>query len=167
MKPNGIELYFFFNFWKINLIFTLHILSTHTHPSTLWLFHIPYLLPKPRSPRGCHHPHSSWPLNTLGSPISWRLGASSLNEHSPLLYVCCGPHSSWCMLPAWWYSVWKISGVQINWDCSSFFRIALLSFFQPSLIQIQGSVASVQWLGTNICLWLFQLLVGSSGMQSC
>jgi hypothetical protein len=42
------------------------------------------------------------PLNSLGPPVSWGLGASSLNEHrlgSPLMSVCWGPHISWCMLP--------------------------------------------------------------------
>ena len=62
-------------------------------------------------------PHHTWPLNSLGPPVSWRLGASSLNEHRPgslLLYVCWEPHISWCMLSVWWFSVWKISGVRIN-----------------------------------------------------
>uniref|UniRef100_A0A0V1KHF4 Uncharacterized protein n=1 Tax=Trichinella nativa TaxID=6335 RepID=A0A0V1KHF4_9BILA len=39
--------------------------------------------------------------------------------------MCQGPHISWCMLPA----------------SSSF-----------SLIQPQGSPASVHWLGVNICI---------------
>jgi hypothetical protein len=59
-------------------------------------------------------PHPTWPLNSLGSPVSWGLGTSSLNEHRPgipLLYVCWGPHIIWCMLYVWWSSVWKISGV--------------------------------------------------------
>jgi hypothetical protein len=72
------------------------------------------------------------------------------------------------MLSVWWSSVWEISGVQINWDCWSSYRIAiLLSFFQPSLIQQQRSAASVHWLGASICIWLFQMLVWSSRMQSC
>ena len=42
-------------------------------------------------------------------------------------------------------------GVQINWDCWSFYTIALLlSFFQPSLIQQQWSAASVYSLGKNM-----------------
>jgi hypothetical protein len=39
------------------------------------------------------NPHPTWPLNSLGPPVSWGLGVSSLNEHrpgSPLLYVCWG-----------------------------------------------------------------------------
>jgi len=35
-----------------------------------------------------------------------------------------------------------------------------------SLIQPQGSAASLHWLGAHICIWLFQLLVGSFGGQS-
>jgi len=49
-----------------------------------------------------------------------------------------------------------------DWDCWSSYRITfLLSFFQPSLIQQQGSASSVYWFGANICIWLFQLLVRS------
>jgi hypothetical protein len=45
--------------------------------------------------------------------------------------MCWGPHIRWCMLPGWWSSVWEISGVQVNWDCWSSYRDALLvSFFQ-------------------------------------
>jgi hypothetical protein len=67
------------------------------------------------SPTPCH-PHPIWPLNSLGPPVSWGLGASSLNEHrprSPLPFVCWGPHFSWCTLSVWWSSVWEISGVQM------------------------------------------------------
>jgi hypothetical protein len=112
-------------------------------------------------------PHLTCLLNSLGPPDCRGLGASSLNEHrprSPLLYVCWGPHVSWCVLPVWRSSVWEICGVQINWDCWSSYRIALLlSFLQPSLMQQQGSAASVHWLGANICIWFFQLLLGSFG----
>jgi hypothetical protein len=111
-------------------------------------------------------PHTTWPLNSLGPTVSWELGASFLNEHrpgSPLLYVYWGPHISWCILPGWWSSVWEILGVQINWDCCSSYSIALLlSFFWNSLIQPQGSGAAVHWFGVNICIWLFQLLLGLS-----
>jgi hypothetical protein len=137
-------------------------------PSTLWLFHIP--LPHPHIHVDVPNPYPIWPLNSLGSPVSWGLEASSLNKHrprSPQLYVCWRPHISWCMLSVWWSSVWKISGVQMNWDCWSSYRIPfLLSFFQPSLIQQQGSAASVHWWGTNICIWLFQLCIDSFGRQS-
>ena len=104
-------------------------------------------------------PHPTWPLTSLGPPVSRELGASSLNEQrsrSPLLYVCWGPYISWCMLAVWWSSVWEISGVQNNWDCwSSYMITLLLSFFQPSLIQQQG-------LGANIYIWLSCLLGLSS-----
>jgi hypothetical protein len=83
------------------------------------------------SPWGCPHayphPHSTWPLNTLGPPVSWGLGTSSLTEpiHSSLLlYMCvCGPHITWCMLPGWWSSVWQILGIQVNWDCWSSYKV--------------------------------------------
>jgi hypothetical protein len=62
-------------------------------------------------------PHPTWPLNSPGSPVSWALGVSSLNEHRPsrpLLYMCWGPHISWCMLSAWCSTVGEISGVEIE-----------------------------------------------------
>jgi hypothetical protein len=116
------------------------------------------------------HLHPTRLLHSLGPPVSWGLGASFLTEpipSSPLLDMYWGSHISWCMLPGWWSSVWEIAGAQINWDFWSSYRASLLlSFFQPSLIQPQGPAASVHWLGVNICFWLFQLLVESSGVRS-
>jgi hypothetical protein len=52
------------------------------------------------------------------------------------LYVFWGPHISCCMLFVWWSSVWEISGLQINWDCWSSYRVApLFRCFQSYLIQ--------------------------------
>jgi hypothetical protein len=122
------------------------------------------------SPHGFPHPPATWPLKSLGPPVSWGLDASSLNEHRPgrpLVYICWRPHISWCMLPVWWSSVWEISGIQINWDCWYSYRVALLlSFTQPLPNSTTGVSASVHWLGANICIWLFQLLVGSFRGQS-
>jgi hypothetical protein len=82
--------------------------------------------------------------------------------------VCVLGASYQLVYAVWWSSVWKILGVQINQDFWSSYRIALLlSFFQPSSTQPQRSAASVYWLGANNCIWLFQLLVGSLGGQSC
>jgi hypothetical protein len=139
-------------------------------PPTLSLFHIPYTSYLPT----CLHvnvptPHPTWPLNSLGTPVSWGLGASSRNEHrpgSPLLYLCWGPPISWCMLPVWWFNVWDISGVLIEtaWPpTGSPFSSASI---QLSLTQQQGSAASVHWLGAGIYIWFFQLLVRSFGGQS-
>jgi hypothetical protein len=155
---------FFFKFYlNFNLFFTLHIMLPTTP------IHIQHLFPTPCLHGDAPNPHPTWPLNSLGPAVSWGLGASSLNEHrhrSPLLYVCLGPHISWCILSIWWSSVWGNSGVQINWHCWSSCRITLLiSFFQPSLSQQQGSAGSVHWLGANICIWFFQLLSGSFGGQ--
>jgi hypothetical protein len=107
--------------------------------------------------------HCIRPLNSLGPTVSRGLGVSSLTEprnSSPLLFICWEPHISWCMLPGWW-SMSEISGFQVNWDCWSYYRVVhLLSFFQLFLIQPMESAAAVHWLGANICIWLFQLLVG-------
>ena len=74
-------------------------------------------------------PYPTRPLYSLGTPISWELGASSLTEprcSSPMLYMCWGPHISWCsMLAGWWSSGWEILGVQINWDCWFTYKINL------------------------------------------
>jgi hypothetical protein len=99
------------------------------------------------------------------SQVSWGLGASSLIEPRPsipLLYMCCGPHISWCMLPGWWSSVWEISGVQVSWELLIFLigppsSSASSSF---SLIQPQGSLSLVHWLGLNICTYTFSCLLG-------
>jgi hypothetical protein len=114
--------------------------------------------------------HSTWPLNSLGPPVSWGLGASSLNEHrpgSPLLYVCWGAYFSWCTLTFWWSNVWETSGSRlIETSGSPKGSPSSSASFSLSLIQQQGSAASVYWLGANICIWLFQLLVGSFIGQS-
>jgi hypothetical protein len=86
--------------------------------------------------------HPTRVLNSLGPPVSWGLGASSLTEPrpcSPLLYMCWEPNNSWCILTCWWSSVWEISGVQINWDGWSCYRVTLLlSFSQPFPNSITG-----------------------------
>jgi hypothetical protein len=79
-------------------------------------------------------PNPTWPLNSLGPPVSWGWGASSLIEHRPgcpLLNMCLGSHIIWYLLPVWQSSIWKISGVQTDWDCCSSYRVVLLSLFQP------------------------------------
>jgi hypothetical protein len=70
--------------------------------------------------------------------------------------MCRGPHISWYMVPGWWLSVWKISGVQVIWDCWSSYGITPSSVSSSfSLIQPQGSLASVHYLGVYIHIWLF------------
>jgi hypothetical protein len=146
-------------------------------PSTLWLFHIPYLLQPPVSTRMSlpqPPPAFTWPLNALGPMFSWGLDASVLIDHrpcSPLLYMCLRPNISWCMLP--WLVVQHLrvlggggsrlietAGPPTESPSSS----ASFSLF---LIQPQELAASVHWLGANICIWLFQRFVGSFGGQSC
>jgi hypothetical protein len=74
-----------------------------------------YLLPSPIQLSDCSTSHTSsrhtclhmdvpppnpiWPLNSLGLPDSWELGASSLNEHRPeVLYcMCVGGLKSACV----------------------------------------------------------------------
>jgi hypothetical protein len=149
--------------WLIDslIYFTFQTLSPTW--SSLWLFHIPYLLPQfsfiqDDVPTPC--PHITRTPHSLGPQISGGLGAFSLTESipsSPLLYTCWGPHSSWCMLPGWWLSVWEISVVKVNWDCWSSYRVSLLlSFFQL----FPNSTIGVT-IGSCTYLHLTQLLVGS------
>ena len=92
--------------------FTLHIPfpGPHIHPLTVQHPTPPPLPTRPHLHVDAPIPHPIWPLNCLGPPVSWGLGASSLNEHKPgsaLLYVCWCPHISWCVLSVWLSSVWN------------------------------------------------------------
>jgi hypothetical protein len=51
---------------------------------------------------------------------------TELRSGSPWLYMCWGPHTSWCVLPGLCFSIWEISGFQVNWNCWSSYRVALL-----------------------------------------
>jgi hypothetical protein len=140
-------------------------------PSTVRLFHIPYLLPNPYLHLDVPISHPTWPLNSVGPPVSWGLGASSRNDPVVLYCICVGGLLSAAVCCLFGGPVFeRFWEVQINWDCWSSYRIVVLrSFFQLSLVQQQGmfSTASVHWLGANMCNWLFQLLFGSSRVRSC
>ena len=136
------------------------------HPLTA-----PYAIhfPPPLSQHGCPQPLPHMTSKLPRPPVSWKLGASSLNEHRPSslsLFMCMGFHISRCMRSVWWTSVREISGVRLIellvllQDCSP---PQLLSAFPNSTT---GVSCSVHWLSANICIWLFQLLVGSFGGQS-
>jgi hypothetical protein len=131
------------------------------HPTPPPLPHVSTWMSPPPTPPDLQTP---WP------PVSWGLGALSQLEHrprSPLLYVCWGPHISWCMLPVWRSNVWEISGFQIETAGLPTGLPSSSASSSLSLIQQQGAAASVHWLGANNCIWLFQLLVGSSGVWPC
>jgi hypothetical protein len=70
-------------------------------PTTLCLLHISHLLPtQPHLHMDAPTPHTTSPLDSLVSPVSWGLSALSQNEPRPgssLLYVCWEPHISWCL----------------------------------------------------------------------
>jgi hypothetical protein len=117
--------FFFFFFCFLHSIFYLP-----NPPSDCSTSHISSL--PPCLYMGVPNPHLTWPLNSVRPPVSWELGASSLNEHRPgssLLYVCWQPHISWCMLSVWWSCIWEKSGwfnsaalasLQGNWFNLSF-----------------------------------------------
>jgi hypothetical protein len=164
-------LFLFFVIFKFTYVFTylfytLYFIPPIHPPTALHPITPPHLL----SPCGCPHTPCHLTSKLSGASSLLRLGASSLNEHrpsSPLLYVCWGPHISWCMLSVWWSSVWEISGVQVNWDCWSSYRIVLpLSFFQPfpnSTTGVSCFCPLAWWKYLNLTLsvayWVFQRAV--------
>ena len=81
--------------------------------------------------------------------------------------MCWGPHISWYMLPGWCSSIWEISGFQVNWDCWSSYRVALLlSFFQlsPNSITRVSSCCPLfgckhLYLTLSAACWVFRAVV--------
>jgi hypothetical protein len=104
--------------YYLNFFFTDQSLSPFW--SSLWEFLIPFLFPHIQEDVATPSTHTLCPARAphfLGPQVSQGLGASSLIEARPgcsLVYMYQGPHISWCMLPAWWLSVWGISGVQVS-----------------------------------------------------
>ena len=132
------------------------------------MFHIPYLLPTPVSMRMSPHthththtrPHPTRPLNTLGPPVSWGLGAPSQLNPDPAVLCCI------CIGGLISAGVYCLVGILVSERYRGSRLTAAPPTEQPSssassrfcLIQLQGPAAPVHWLGANICLWLFQLL---------
>jgi hypothetical protein len=86
-----------------------------------------------------------------------------------LCYICSVSHISWWMLIGWWSAVSDTKRVQVNWDCWSSHRVNfLLIFFQPLFNSNHRAqqLLSFGWVQLS-CIWLFQMLVGSSGVWSC
>ena len=103
--------------------------------------------------------HSSRPPHSMGPPVSWGLNASSLTEARPgstLLYVSLGCHGVCCMVGGTVSErSQRFSSVETySLPMSPHSSSASISFF-PS--QLEGSPASVHWLGAIICI--FQLIV--------
>ena len=70
MKPPLYSHFFlhFFLFFLFIFSYTPYFIPS---PSTLWLFHIPYLLPTPLSPCGCSQPPSHLTSKLPGASIPW------------------------------------------------------------------------------------------------
>jgi hypothetical protein len=114
------------------------------------------------SPSPCLHVdvpifHPTWTLNSLGPPVSWGLGGSSLNEHrpsSPLLYVLWGPHISWCLLSVWWsrsaaYVHWLVINIYIWLSC----LLGLLENSHDRSLFCECFIASVVVSGLGTSPW--------------
>ena len=111
----------------------------------------------PLSPCECPHPQPTWPLNPQDPPVSWGLGASSLNEHRfsiPLLYLCWGLLSAGvcCLFGGLVFERSQGSRL-IKWDCCTL----LLSFFQLSTNQPLGSAASVHGISFYLIILFIYL----------
>jgi hypothetical protein len=135
----------FILFYLLIFFYSPDFIPLPVHPLT-----VPH--PPPPSPRGCHHPTRPLPPQSLGTQVSLGLGAFSLTKHrpgSPLLYVFEASYqlvyASWLVarcLRDPWRSRLVETGLPIWSSASSSF----------SLIQPQGSAASVHWLGVGICI---------------
>jgi hypothetical protein len=159
-------------FFPLNILFHTqpHFVCSKSHISC----------PLPSLHVDVHTPHSTWSLNSRGPPVSWGLGASSLNElrpGSPLLYVCCGPHISWCMLPvfdrsqgSWWietvgtstgspFSSTSFSLPYINKRVSCFCSLVGCKYKHVTLSGVSWVFQSAVMLGT--LLWVFHSLSNS------
>ena len=161
-------MYLFYYYYLLLFLFSFSFYTPYFIPILVYLQTALHPITPPHFPVSTHT-HTGI-LNSLGPPVFWGLGASSLTESrpsSPLLYMCWEPHISWCMLPGWWSSVWEISGSRLIETAGPPTRSPSSSAFPNfSLIQPQGSAVSVHWLDVNICIWLFQLPVGSFRGQS-
>lgn len=145
----------FFSFFKFLLFFTVQTLSWCM--STLLLFPISHFLSIPSS-RGC----LSTPPDThsVKPQVSWGLGTCWVQIQQFFALYVLG--TGVCFLVVGSVSeksvgkgfrLVEISGLHM-WSPS----FSVSSSF--SLIQLQMSAASVHWLVVNICITLFQLLVG-------
>jgi hypothetical protein len=121
------------------------------------------------SPSSTHHPNR--PLNSVGPQVSSGLGASSLTVPDPrvLWCICVGGLISVgvCCLDSGWVSE-QSEGSRLV-ETAGFPIVSPLSSacFSFSLIQPQGSPASFYWLGVNICIRIFQLLIETFRGQPC
>ena len=103
-----ISIFFYCFLFKIYSLIFFTVQNLSASWLTLRLFYTPHFLPT-LSLRGCCNPPGpSRCPPSLGTQVSRLLGASFLIESrhsSPLLYMCGGPHISWCVLPGWCSSI--------------------------------------------------------------
>jgi hypothetical protein len=129
---------------------------------------VPHPIPPPPSPKGCpqHSPHPKVsPLPEASSLLRVRRIFSYWSQirQSSAVHVS---GASYQLVYAAWLVAQNLRdlAVQDNWDCWSFYGVALLlSFFQPFPHLTIGVLTSVHWLGVSICICLSQLLVGPLG----
>jgi hypothetical protein len=160
----------FLNFYLI-IFYSPDFIPLWLHPLT-----VPHhITPPPQlSPWGCpnaHSPHSTRSPHSLGPPVSWGLGIYHLwmnTDPDVLCCICFGGLISAVVCCLFGGPVFERSrGTRLIENAGP--PIVLpSSSISPcfSLHQPQGSASSVHWLGANICIWLFHLLLGSFTKQS-
>jgi hypothetical protein len=152
--------YFFQITCFFNITFTLFIVQSLPPPtqSTLpQLLIIQFLHSRVSS--GCPHPTPTRPPHFLGPKVSQGLGTSSLAEVR--LYMCWegregegrGENVNQHLYATWLVAQCLRDLRGIGRDCWSYYWSSSSSASSSlSLIQPQGSLSSVQWLGASICI---------------
>jgi hypothetical protein len=158
----------------------------------IYFFTLQILFPPPSPPSNCFTYHTSplppvfrrmFPPSTLSPHLTSKFpGASNLlkvrciisdwiqTHQSSAVYVLGGglfisSAGLCCLIGGLMFEKFQVSRLI---QCWSLYRtVLLLLSFCLSLIQPQWSPVSVHWLGANICIWLLQLLIGSSRVRSC
>ena len=112
-------------------------------------------------------PHLISVLPGASSLLRVRWNFSETRPCIPLLYVCWGliPVAICCLVGGPVFERSQVSRLIETSGPPTGLPSSTASSSFP-LIQPQGSAASVSWLGENIYIWFFQLLVRSSGRQS-
>ena len=143
-------------------------------PPTIHPLTVPHFIPPPQTPVSMWmSPCSTPPTSELpGATSLWRfrcIMSEWTQTRQVLCYVCVGGLISAGICSLFGGPVFeRFQGSRLIETSGPPTGLPFSSVsFSLSLIQQQGSAASVHWLGTTICIWLFQLLVGSFGGQSC
>ena len=159
IKKKKTKPYHFLKFFLIFKIlfylkfFTLHIQFPAPHP-ILQLLYILYFFPTPpHLHMDANTPYATWPLNSLGPPVSWGLSASSEWTQTQNMCMCVGGLIS--------------AGV-----CCLFGGPVFESYRGSRLIETAGSptgspFSSTSFNKSQLCLFIGWIQVSVSDSSSC